>query len=571
LAWSVLLVVGSSLVTAAIGGHASAETADVAERWIVIVDPDVVTDPAAELGSPSVSDLDGVVSTAGARERELLPGVWSVDARTGARLIGVAGVVEARPEARIHAAVVPNDPCVSSCGGFSSGQWHLPVVRAPEAWDLTTGDGSVTVAVVDSGIRDTHVELANVLRVSGCGLAPLSTGLDHGTFVAGLIGAVTDNGLQIAGMAWDVDILDVRVLTTSPKTGLSEGVESDLVTGIMCAADNGADVINLSLVQGESVALQPVAEAITYAQSRGSLVVAAAGNGGTTAPQYPASYDGVLAVAGTDSSGGTWSQSDRGLWAELSAPAALMLSLDGGSNFAVTVSSGTSFAAPVVSGAAALVAARFPSMDMHQVGRRLAWSSRPYGPGGEVEFGILDTYEALVQPFSALWMATDNGQVIALGDAPHLGDLAGTYGAPVVPLNQPIVGMAASPSGAGYWLVASDGGLFAFGDAGFFGSLGALTLNQPIVGMAASPLGAGYWLVASDGGVFTFGDAVYAGSVPEVAGSISQPVVSMVGGQGGYGLTAADGGVFNFDLRYLGSAGATALSGPVVSAAMVLS
>ena len=131
--------------------------------------------------------------------------------------------------------------------------------------------------------------------------------------------------------------------------------------------------------------------------------------------------------------------------------------------------------------------------------------------------------------------------------------------------------MAASPSGAGYWLGASDGGLFAFGDAGFFGSLGALTLNEPIVGMAASPSGAGYWLGASDGGVFTFGDAVYAGSVPEVAGLISQPVVSMVGGQGGYGLAAADGGVFNFDLRYLGSAGATPLSGPVVSAAMVLS
>ncbi|MGH9083484.1 MAG: hypothetical protein ACRDWN_09080, partial [Acidimicrobiales bacterium] len=79
-------------------------------------------------------------------------------------------------------------------------------------------------------------------------------------------------------------------------------------------------------------------------------------------------------------------------------------------------------------------------------------------------------------------------------------------------LNQPIVGMAAAPDGHGYWLVASDGGIFAFGDAGFYGSTGAIRLNQPIVGMAAAPDGHGYWLVASDGGIFAFGDAGFLGS-----------------------------------------------------------
>ena len=74
-------------------------------------------------------------------------------------------------------------------------------------------------------------------------------------------------------------------------------------------------------------------------------------------------------------------------------------------------------------------------------------------------------------------------------------------------MNQPIVGMASTPSGNGYWLVASDGGIFAFGDAQFFGSTGSIHLNQPIVGMASTPTGSGYWLVASDGGMFTFGDA----------------------------------------------------------------
>jgi len=79
-------------------------------------------------------------------------------------------------------------------------------------------------------------------------------------------------------------------------------------------------------------------------------------------------------------------------------------------------------------------------------------------------------------------------------------------------LNRPVVGMAAVPGGRGYWLVASDGGIFAFGSAAFFGSTGGMTLNKPIVGMAATPDGMGYWLVASDGGIFSFGDANFFGS-----------------------------------------------------------
>ena len=74
-------------------------------------------------------------------------------------------------------------------------------------------------------------------------------------------------------------------------------------------------------------------------------------------------------------------------------------------------------------------------------------------------------------------------------------------------LNKPVVGMAAAADGLGYWLVASDGGIFNYGDAPFYGSTGSLVLNKPVVGMAASPSGKGYWLVASDGGIFNYGDA----------------------------------------------------------------
>jgi hypothetical protein len=100
-------------------------------------------------------------------------------------------------------------------------------------------------------------------------------------------------------------------------------------------------------------------------------------------------------------------------------------------------------------------------------------------------------------------------------------------------LNQPIVGSAALEDGLGYWLVAADGGVFAFGAAGFYGSTGGVHLNQPIVGMAATPDGHGYWLVARDGGIFTFGDAGFYGSTGNV--HLNQPIVGMAATPDGKG------------------------------------
>jgi hypothetical protein len=159
---------------------------------------------------------------------------------------------------------------------------------------------------------------------------------------------------------------------------------------------------------------------------------------------------------------------------------------------------------------------------------------------------------------SGYWLVASDGGIFAFGNARFFGSTG------AIKLNQPIVGVAPTPSGNGYWLVASDGGIFAFGDARFFGSTGAIKLNQPIVGMAPTPSGNGYWLVASDGGIFAFGDAQFYGSTGAI--KLNRPITGMTTsatGQG-YRMVASDGGIFSFgDARFYGSRGGTPLARPM--------
>ncbi len=163
---------------------------------------------------------------------------------------------------------------------------------------------------------------------------------------------------------------------------------------------------------------------------------------------------------------------------------------------------------------------------------------------------------------SAYWLVASDGGIFSFGGAPFYGS-TGT-----MTLNEPVVAMAGTPGSKGYWLVASDGGVFSFGDAQFHGSMGAVHLNRPIVDMAAAPTGGGYWLVASDGGIFAFGSARFHGSTGNE--TLNQPIVSMTptaDGQG-YWFTAADGGVFAFgDATYDGSLGGVPQSRPIVAMA----
>src|SRR5439155_1297047 len=121
-------------------------------------------------------------------------------------------------------------------------------------------------------------------------------------------------------------------------------------------------------------------------------------------------------------------------------------------------------------------------------------------------------------PATGYWLVASDGGIFSFGDAHFFGSTGSVH------LNKPIVAAMASPSGDGYWLVASDGGIFSFGDAHFFGSTGAIHLNQPIVAAVATPSGAGYWLVARDGGIFGFGDGAFFGSTGSV--HLNQPIVA---------------------------------------------
>ena len=139
---------------------------------------------------------------------------------------------------------------------------------------------------------------------------------------------------------------------------------------------------------------------------------------------------------------------------------------------------------------------------------------------------------------SGCWMVASDGGVFSFGDAKFFGSTGN------IKLNKPIVGMAATPTGRGYWLVASDGGIFSFGDARFYGSTGGSPPPRPVSGMAATPNGRGYWLTTSGGRVFAFGEAKFAGNVGP---AFAAPCIGIVSAPGGYRLVDSRGNVFHRD------------------------
>ena len=245
----------------------------------------------------------------------------------------------------LKAFYTPNDP-------FFAYQYGPQKVQAPDAWDVTTSNGNIKIAIIDTGVQLNHPELAIKLWpgynfVEG-NLNP-NDGNGHGTHVAGIAGALTENSLGIAGIAPSASIIPVRALDNS-----GNGTLSNIANAITYSTNAGAKVINLSL--GSSQGSITLENAINHAWNQGVVIVAAAGNEASNTLTYPAAYQNVIAVASTDMNDQKSDFSNYGTWVEVSAPGSTILSTYTGSYYAYL--SGTSMACPHVAGLAALLAAQ---------------------------------------------------------------------------------------------------------------------------------------------------------------------------------------------------------------------
>jgi len=228
-------------------------------------------------------------------------------------------------------------------------QYGLEKIQAPDAWNITQGKESVLIAIVDTGIQYDHPDLAGkVIRgfdfVDGDWNPYDQEG--HGTHCAGIAGAYINNSQGVAGVAPGCTLYSVRVLNMD---GI--GFVSDIADGIVHAADVGCKVISLSL--GGPWHSEMVKYAVDYAWAKGAVVIAAAGNEGTTDPHYPAYYENCIAVAATDRNDDLADFSQRGTWVDVAAPGVDILSTYMPSRY--NYLSGTSMACPHVSGLAGLL------------------------------------------------------------------------------------------------------------------------------------------------------------------------------------------------------------------------
>lgn len=316
----------------------------------------------------------------------------------------------------------PNDPSFDQ-------QWHLEKIEAPAAWDIETGGSEVIIAILDSGVDLSHEDLQDNLWVNDDEIA--DNGIDddangfiddvngwnfcnsssliadpcnqppdnnpddqsgHGTHVAGIAAAVGNNGLGIAGVSWQATIMPVKVLDTFRR-----GQEAGIADGIAYATANGADIINLSLGQGDihypCDAIQVMTEAIQTATAQGVLVVGAAGNENDTQVSCPAALDEVIAVGATDMDDARWVDSvslgsNQGDHLNVVAPGKDIYSSTSVGNPPYELRSGTSMAAPQAAGLAALLWSNQPDLTAQDVRSIIQGSVEDLGLAGfDTEFG----------------------------------------------------------------------------------------------------------------------------------------------------------------------------------------
>ncbi len=261
-----------------------------------------------------------------------------------ASLSACPGVDYAEPNGTVYIADrIPNDPY------YASDQWGLPAIRAPQGWDYETGSSAVVIAIVDTGIDLGHPDLSAKLVAGRNILNPILPPNDdngHGTHVAGIAAASSDNGLGVAGLSWGARLMPVKVLNSA-----GSGTFANLAAGIVWAADNGAHVINLSVGSVNPSSL--VENAIAYAHAADVVIVAAAGNTWGGGVLYPARYDHVIAVSAVSPGNALSPFSAVGPQIDLAAPGESIFSTSPGGVYLNR--DGTSQAAAYVAGLAAIL------------------------------------------------------------------------------------------------------------------------------------------------------------------------------------------------------------------------
>ena len=346
--------------------------------------------------------------------------------------------------------VAPNDV-------YFSIQWNMTDIQAHRAWQATTGI-SITIAVLDTGIDLRHPDLndkiwANPGEVPNNGRDDDENGYiddvhgwdfvnndndpqddnGHGTHVAGIAAAETNNGIGVAGVSWGAVIMPVKVLGADNK-----GYYSDIIKGLLYAAENGAKIINMSF--GSKVEQQALQEAVSYVHdTKGCFLVAAAGNWALedNPVTYPAALPGVIAVVATDAAGNRWDKSEHGPFIDLAAPGIHVLStywFRGEHDY--TWADGTSMAAPHVSGVAALVWSIHPEYTNKEVEKRIKQGADDMGtPGWDRYYGWgkVNAYKAVAGSVS--------GRVRSNAGVP-------LSGATITVISGPSTGMATSNAGS---------------------------------------------------------------------------------------------------------------------------
>jgi hypothetical protein len=306
----------------------------------------------------------------------------------------------------VHATITPNDT-------YFDQQWALSKIRAPAAWDQETGTSDPIIAIVDTGVDLSHPDLnAKIVPgwdfVNDDGSAQDDHG--HGTHVAGIAAAETNNGQGVAGVSWGARLMPIKVLDEN-----GDGYWSDVARGVRYACSHGAQIINLSL--GGDNPSSTLEDALEQAYQDGCLIVAAAGNSGRKVIDYPARYPEAMAVTATDQYDELATFSDHGPQAEVAAPGVDIYSTLWPRTYGWKA--GTSMSTPYVAGLAALIWSACPLLDNTEVRGVLRSTAKDLGTAGWDEYygyGRIDARKAVAAAGPPPILTVDQKQMLFLAD-----------------------------------------------------------------------------------------------------------------------------------------------------------